>query len=284
MKYGSLLDYPINYKEAIDWIVAVKQTGGIEPLAKAVVSLFSEVMKGDRVLDTIQKVRCRAQRVLQKARFAWHPTVCIVLREHERECEDLQHDDIHTNVMDLEYESNADVQCKPQTKEDEDVESGEHDETPESPTLDEPALLKTISDEELKKVIIESANQYEKLLKKLIKRKTYKMTYSPNATWTASCMCVPKRCAIILVSIAPMVFALTSMMRHVALMSPAGSKIASGSGKMGSFFRAAGYTLATDINPKKTVGVFRYNVEFANSDIVSKLREISGLSTDGDDN
>ncbi|GFE52907.1 hypothetical protein BaOVIS_003110 [Babesia ovis] len=287
MVYHTLLDYPVNYKQALDWIVFVKETGGLEELANAIVNLFAQVSKGDDILIVIQRIRCKVQRLIHKSQFVYHPIARLVLHHNAGECDYVNDSETHTNVTELERaykgkgcHSGDDSACCPSCNKLGTI-PVQYTHLFSKGWVTEVGLQKTVSDDELRKIIIDSANEYDKLLKKFSRKDSYKRSYSEFASWERCCGPAPTKCALILVAIAPMLVVLTAVMKHTAISSFDQHRIGDTSNRMGAFFKAAGYNIATDINEKKTVDVFKYNVDFADGYFIANLREISGLSTNG---
>ncbi|ORM41114.1 uncharacterized protein BXIN_0446 [Babesia sp. Xinjiang] len=273
MVHASLLEYPTNYKEAIDWLVAIRTSGGIKELGAAVVNLFAEQSYDDEFMALIKEIRLKVKRYLRQSGFSDQPAVRIILKLLPDESEYPIEVGSPPTITEIEEA----IECQhPSHKEEKGVPIADKSESHKP----KPILPRNISDADVIKAISDSADQYDKLLRKLWKSKTYEHSYDVTATWEQSCAPEPQTCAKIFVGIAPMLAAGTCALRHIALFASENDLIADSTKKVGSFLKAAGFHIGRDINAKKTVGIFRFNMSFADNRFINNLREVSGLPMD----
>ncbi|GIX61893.1 uncharacterized protein BcabD6B2_13280 [Babesia caballi] len=375
MVHESLTEVPVDMKEAVDWIMAIKSTGGVQDLAVAVRDLFEEGRLGVADLSLLREVRDAVSQFLSDGAFISHHAARKVVKRIKNQpgqevapAEDFNYFGVsaaepqnvpllypgeeqipvegeqgHGSFVSIEAPAETFGEAhNQQFGEENNQQFGEEnneavDDSVKEP-LAEPAkeLLGWISPEpldvtnpvvtesapatpqndsapvevatealadqdevenadedqqmsmqgflaskltssEITKAVKNSVDSISGLLKKIRKTSTYESAYGKDATWEKCCAPEPNRCAEVMIGIAPLFYATLHQLRYVSLFTNGSVKIADESKKVGAFLKNAGFDMERDVNAKKTVEVFRYNLNFLKDPFLSKLLELGGF-------
>ncbi|CDR94419.1 hypothetical protein BBBOND_0107280 [Babesia bigemina] len=178
MVYKSLTNVPRNFKEAIDWLVALKGTDSEKNLAAIGVALYyflADMPVGYTNLPALEKVKLVSKKFLEKPELKNQPFVKALLDRFSNPMNKTglfaRRSQTYTNS---EYENVV------QTR-------GAKCET----------LAKNFG-----KVV----DATEKFLASITNPGEYKSAYSSEASWDDSCAKDPEACAVVFVGIAPMLY------------------------------------------------------------------------------
>ncbi|CDR96514.1 hypothetical protein, conserved [Babesia bigemina] len=284
MVYNSLVTAPSDMKEAIDWMAAVKATGGAHSLAEAVAHLFHVGSKGGYDLGLIEEVRHHVKLFLQKPGLKEHAASRQIIKKIVETCIKFIRTTDDDNAEEEKAKSKRRLRRKhrkksrkKQSEADEKLaeDHKKYEVAPDKPPVY--IISSKLTEDEIKKGVQDSLEKFDTLLKKIRKGQTYVPTYSTAAEWERCCAPDPLICAQIFVGIAPLLYATSRMLRYVTTFTSGIYKIADESKKLGQFFRLAGYNVESDINARKTVDIFRFNVNFITEDFAMRLNELSGF-------
>ncbi|GBE63092.1 hypothetical protein, conserved [Babesia ovata] len=179
MVYTSLTEAPRNLKEGIDWLIALKETcpeNNLLPMGVALYDLFVDKPVGKREqLPSLEKVKNISKEFLEQEVLEYQPFVQGLLDRFSNP----------TTMAGLSAESGKNFKSEY-----------------EKVIKARGAKPETIA-EKLGKVVASC----ERFLKSVKIPDQYESAYSSEATWEASCAKDPEACAVLLVGIAPMLYA-----------------------------------------------------------------------------
>ncbi|CDR94690.1 hypothetical protein BBBOND_0109880 [Babesia bigemina] len=180
MVYNSLTDVPHNLREGIDWLIALKGTDGEKNLAamgSALYDLLADKPVGKKVLPALEQIKPITKQFLEKPGLKGHWSVKRLLGRFSEPMN-------KTIFMWFKHQW------------------GYYASDYENIIQTEGVKLKDMV-ENLGKVV----HGTEKFLDDIKNPDEYKSAYSSEATWDASCAKNPEACAMVLVGIAPMLYA-----------------------------------------------------------------------------
>ncbi|CDR96832.1 hypothetical protein BBBOND_0307360 [Babesia bigemina] len=180
MVYNSLTDVPRDFREGIDWLIALKGTdaeSNIAAMGEAVYNFLVDKPVGHTEVPALQNVQSIVKGFLEQPGLKNVWPVNRILEKYNKR--------INKNPGWFTKAFGGADECDYKN-----VIKSKH------------VSAKTIAG----KLGI-AVNGYERLLKKVKTPEQYKSAYSSEATWEASCSQKPEDCAVVLVGIAPMLYA-----------------------------------------------------------------------------
>ncbi|GBE61017.1 hypothetical protein, conserved [Babesia ovata] len=214
MVYDLLTTAPRNLKEGIDWLMALKGTdaeNNLKAMGAAVYDFLADKPVGKMKVRALEDVKVITKEFLEKQELRGRWFVKKILRKINEPIGKTRKElDKHFRRIE-EYDYKNIV------------------------------MANHLTAEKITQKLGKVVDCCEKFLEKIKSPDEYKSAYSSGATWDASCAEDPEACAVVLVGIAPMLYA---GIRSVWEESKAGSGILSiyGEGKpMGNVLKAMGY-------------------------------------------
>ncbi|GBE58700.1 hypothetical protein, conserved [Babesia ovata] len=214
MVYNSLTEIPRNLKEGIDWLVALRGTGDEDNLKAMGTALYRFMLSkplGKMELPALEKVKRFSKYFLRKPELEGYPFVKEMLKRYNAPM-DKNPKKIGNVIKGIEESDYKNVVKARDTK-------------PE-------AIARNLG-----KVV----DAYEKFLDDIKIPDQYESAYSSEATWGTSCSEDPEACVVVLVGIAPMLYAGVSALQNAGKAS---SKYGPGSPadeRVGVVVKAAGF-------------------------------------------
>ncbi|CDR97953.1 hypothetical protein BBBOND_0404410 [Babesia bigemina] len=248
MVYTSLTEAPHNLKEGIDWLMALKGTSGENTLMHMVGTihhLFSDHSAGNNPLPSLDKIKRISKKFLEKPELRDNMLVKKVLEKF--------------NPVDGTANTGFRRYWHKQFDE-----------------YGRVVGVKGAKPEYIEECLSNVMDGFEKLLDDIKNPDQYESAYSAEATWEASCAKNPEDCAVILVGIAPMLYA-----GLISLWGTSESKTGefhrfAGSRSFGEVLRALGYVqpqCRADINGSK---LFK-NFEGLDDDLLHNTYDLAGF-------
>ncbi|GBE59430.1 hypothetical protein, conserved [Babesia ovata] len=277
MVYSSLVTAPSNMKEAIDWMAAVKASGGAQSLAEAVAELFKVGSKGKYDLGIVEEVRHHVKLFLQKPGLKEHAASRQIIKkiiETSVKFIRTPHDDKRSRAR-LRYKMRLGKKPRKKGSKADEEDEKKYEVAPDKPPVY--VISNNLTSVEIKKGVQDSVEKFDTLLKKIKKGQSYVSSYDTSAEWEKCCAPDPLICAQIFVGIAPLLYATSRVLRYVTTFTAGVYKIADESRKLGQFFGLVGYDVENDINARKTVDIFRFNVDFITENFAMRLNELAGF-------
>ncbi|GBE58606.1 hypothetical protein, conserved [Babesia ovata] len=214
MVYNSLTEIPRNLKEGIDWLVALRGTGDEDNLKAMGAALYRFMLSkplGKMELPALEKVKRFSKYFLRKPELEGHPFVKGMLKRYNAPM-DKNPKKIGNVIKGVEESDYKNVVKARGTK-------------PE-------AIAKNLG---------EVVDAYEKFLDDIKTPDQYESAYSSEATWEASCSKDPEACVVILVGIAPMLYASIRPLKDVATTAYADGPNSEEEDRMHGMLDAMGY-------------------------------------------
>ncbi|CDR94957.1 hypothetical protein BBBOND_0201140 [Babesia bigemina] len=250
MVYTSLTEAPHNVKEGIDWLMALKGTSGestLKAMVGAIHHLFSDHSAGSNPLPSLDKIKSISKEFLEKPELRDNIIVKQLLSR------------FYTPA------SAANTGSKRLL-------------TRYSEEYARVVGVKGAKPEYIEECLSNVMDGFGKLLNDIKNPDKYKSAYSAEATWEASCAKDPETCAVVLVGIAPMLYA-----GLISLWGTTESKTGefhryAGSRSFGEVLRALGYVqpqCRSDINGSE---IFK-NFKGLDADLFHKTYDIAGFDT-----
>ncbi|CDR96787.1 hypothetical protein BBBOND_0306910 [Babesia bigemina] len=188
MLYNSLTDIPRNLKEGIDWLMAVKGScdeNNWKAMVGAVHHLFSKHSARYQQLPALEKIKSVAKEFLQKPGLRDNVVAKEVLELFDT----------------LDSAAKTGEKASPYKYYDENGHA---------------IRVKGAKPEYIEQTLRKVVDGCEKFLEDIKRPETYRSAYSSEATWEASCSEKPEDCAVVLVGIAPMLYAGLQSLSDVA--------------------------------------------------------------------
>ncbi|CDR94614.1 hypothetical protein BBBOND_0109120 [Babesia bigemina] len=180
MVYNSLTDAPRNLKEAIDWLLALKGTeaeNNFNAMASAVYDFLADKPVGRIKVRALEKVKSISHKFMGQKALKEHSFVKIMLRRFESEMS------TKFSLFHRHFGSLAQSDC-------------------------ENVIEATgVKPEDIAVELAKAVDGCEKFLDDVKIPGQYSSAYSSRATWDSSCSRKPEACAVVLVGIAPMLYA-----------------------------------------------------------------------------
>ncbi|CDR96267.1 hypothetical protein BBBOND_0301710 [Babesia bigemina] len=179
MVYTSLTEAPHNVKEGIDWLMALKGTSGestLKAMVGAIHHIFSEHSDGNNPLPSLDKIKSISKEFLENPELRDNILVKTLLRRFYTP----------TSAANTGFRRYWHRQ------------------------FDEYGRVvgvKGAKPEYIEECLSNVMDGFAKLLDDIKNPDEYKSAYSSKATWEASCAKDPEACAVVLVGIAPMLYA-----------------------------------------------------------------------------
>ncbi|GBE60157.1 hypothetical protein, conserved [Babesia ovata] len=213
MVYTSLTEAPRNLKEGIDWLIALKGTSkfNMQVLGHAIYNFLVDKPVGTLLIPSLENVKRLSKEFLE-----------------QNELKDLPY------VEDLLSKFQKSMHIKS---------SGAATPSGLAPKSDYENIVqaKGIKPEEIAKNVGTVVDACEKFLDDIKNPYLYKSSYSPEATWDASCAKNPETCAVILVGIAPMLYVGLHSLSDANSPALLGRRLPNSRNRLGVLLTAAGY-------------------------------------------
>ncbi|CDR97955.1 hypothetical protein BBBOND_0404430 [Babesia bigemina] len=213
MVYKSLTEAPHNLKEGIDWLMAVKGTDGekhLKAMAAAVHHLFSDISARFKKSSSFKEIKSITEGFLQKPEIKDDWLVKTLLRRF------------------YTPDSTENTGFRPYWHK-------HYDE------YGRVVRVKGTKPEFIEECLSNVMDGFEKLLDDIKNPDEYKSAYSSKATWEASCAKDPEACAMVLVGIAPMLYAGLQSLRTTAEFKVGPFHKHTSRKNLGDVLRALGY-------------------------------------------
>ncbi|GBE59915.1 hypothetical protein, conserved [Babesia ovata] len=214
MVYNSLTEVPRNLKECIDWLIALKgddAENNLKAMGKALYGLLADKLVGFTEVPALEKVKHVSEVFLRRQGIRDQPFVKELLQRFNKPM-DKSPKKIGNVIKGVEESDYKNVVKARGTK-------------PE-------AIAKNLG-----KVV----DAYEKFLDDIKAPDQYESAYSSEATWEASCSKEPEACVVILVGIAPMLYASVRPLKDVGKFATVYAVDPMEENRVGSVLEAVGY-------------------------------------------
>ncbi|CDR94976.1 hypothetical protein BBBOND_0201330 [Babesia bigemina] len=249
MVYTSLTEVPHNLKEGIDWLLALKGTDGennLKAMAGAVHHLFSKHSARYQQLPAFEKIKSVAKEFLQKPELKDDLLVKKLLSRFYTP--DSRENTGFRRYWHYHYDQDGRV-------------VGAKGATPE---FIEQTLSKFIDG--CAKILDDIKNPDE-----------YKSAYSSEATWEASCAKDPETCAVVLVGIAPILYAGLQSLRTTAEFKVGPFHTHTTHRNLGDMLKALGY-----VDPECRNGMngayIHDTFRVLDNDVIHKMYDLAGFN------
>ncbi|GBE58887.1 hypothetical protein, conserved [Babesia ovata] len=180
MAYTSLTEAPHNLKEGIDWLIALRGTDAeknLKALGEALYKFLADKPIGKKELPALEEVKRISKEFINSPALNYIWPANELLRRFNKPLSK-EHPGFFASCFGGRLESDyANV-----------------------------VQTKNLTAETIAKKLGKVLNGCEKFLEKIKSPDEYKSSYSPEATWEASCSKNPEACAVVLVGIAPMLY------------------------------------------------------------------------------
>ncbi|CDR95275.1 hypothetical protein BBBOND_0204330 [Babesia bigemina] len=248
MVYTSLTEAPHNLKEGIDWLMALKGTSDENNLMHMVGTihhLFSDHSAGNNPLPSLDKIKSISKEFLEKPELRDNMLVRILLSRFYTPASAANTGSRH--YWHRQFNEYGRV-----------------------------VGVKGAEPEYIKDCLSNVMDGFGKLLDDIKTPDQYESSYSSEATWEASCAKNPEACAVVLVGIAPMLYA-----GLISLWGTTESKTGefhryAGSRSFGEVLRALGYVqpqCRSDINGSE---IFK-NFKGLDDDLLHNTYDLAGF-------
>ncbi|GBE60221.1 hypothetical protein, conserved [Babesia ovata] len=249
MVYTSLTAIPRNLKEAIDWLVALKGKDGERNLAAmgtAVHKFLADKPVGFTELPALEKVKLISKGFLRRQMVKDPPFVKDLLGKFNGP--------IHKEY----YKYLSFVY---------DIEESEYENVVQT---------RDVKPETIATNLGEVVHAAEKLLDDIKNPDHYESVYSSGATWAKSCAEDPEACAVVLVGIAPMLYAGLRFLRDTCVDAILEDKRSMGENSLGSVLEALGYNEQLR-RPKMGSSDIRTGLSGVNKQVLDTLYDLAGF-------
>ncbi|GBE61747.1 hypothetical protein, conserved [Babesia ovata] len=179
MVYNSLIDAPHNLKEGIDWLLALKGKDAKKNLAAMATALhkfLEDKPVGKMELPALEEVKRISKQFMEQKELKDLLPIDWVLRKFSDRID-------KTSIFYRYFGAVTKSEC------------------------DNVIQTKGITADDIAKDLVKVVDGCDKFLKHMKIPDQYKSAYSSKATWAKSCAKNPESCAVVLVGIAPMLYA-----------------------------------------------------------------------------
>ncbi|GBE59176.1 hypothetical protein, conserved [Babesia ovata] len=214
MVYNSLTEAPHNLKEGIDWLIALKGTDAEKSLAAMGAALYgflADKPVGKVELPALENVKSISKEFMEKQELKGRWFVKKILRKIK--------EPIGKSRKELD----------------------KHFRRIEESDYKNIVMSKCLTAEKITQKLGKVVDCCEKFLESIKSPKQYDSAYSSEATWNASCAKDPEACAVVLVGIAPMLYAGIRSVWEESKTGPAGWNCSKKDKPMGNILKAVGY-------------------------------------------
>ncbi|GBE61035.1 hypothetical protein, conserved [Babesia ovata] len=247
MVFHTLTRVPQNFKEGVDWLIALKGTdpkSTMRDLGVAIHRLLAFYPVGPTMLPTLEPIKRISQEFLEQPELKEQPFVKILLERFNKPLSRTPGKPIEH----FTHSTEADYQNVVQTK--------------------------GVTSRDVVSNVTQFVYGFEKFLETIKNPDSYNSAYSSKATWDRSCAENPKGCAVILVGIAPMLYAgvrslLNASKGACELPAPNAEE------RLGEVLRALGYA---EPECRTEVGVLNVHIALDdfNNHLLTVLYDLAG--------
>ncbi|GBE58548.1 hypothetical protein, conserved [Babesia ovata] len=193
MVYSSLTEAPRNLKEGIDWLMALKGTddeNGLKAMSAALYDFLAQQPVGKMELPALEEVKLISKEFLEQKELKYQPFVEDLLGRFNKP--------MNKNLSGCaKYLDNSD--------------ESDHENVVKS---------RGVKPKDIAKNIVKVVDGCAQFLEKIKNPGQYESAYSSEATWDTSCSKDPEACVVILVGIAPMLYAGLRSLRIASNTTP----------------------------------------------------------------
>ncbi|CDR94467.1 hypothetical protein BBBOND_0107650 [Babesia bigemina] len=214
MVYNSLTEVPRNLKEGIDWLIALKGTDGaknLKAMGAALYNFLSDKPVGLTEVPALENVKHISQQFLEQPELMDRPFVKNLVERFNKPTGESQqmHDPVSMGVKESDYKNIVEAW--------------------------------NITPENIARSLGKVVDGCEKFLEEVKIPENYTFAYSSGATWDSSCAKDPEACAVVLVGIAPMLYAGIRSLRDAGKDATAKETDPMEDKHLGSVLEALGY-------------------------------------------
>ncbi|GBE58734.1 hypothetical protein, conserved [Babesia ovata] len=249
MEYHSLRRIPRDFREGVDWLIALKGTYPeltMQALSDAIHRLLVDKPVGFTELPCLEKVKHISQQFLEQKEFKGDPFVEMLLKRYNTPMDKQPMGLSKTLGFYLESDYKNIIEA--------------HGVRPES----------------IARSLGRVVRGYEKFLEDIKHPDHYRPTYSSRATWDASCAKDPEACAIIFVGIAPMLFTGLLYLQETSVDAIRGGRHSEEEQELGSVLTTLGY-LKPERSEKMSGLAVRTALRDLGDDALNILYDLAGF-------
>ncbi|GBE59580.1 hypothetical protein, conserved [Babesia ovata] len=249
MAYYSLTDVPSNFKEGIDWLLALKGDDPhhyLQAMGTALHDLLSRHYVGFTRLPALEKIKLISRKFLEEGGLKGQPFVKELLERYKA-------------PMSKNPEQLAKVFSR--------VDESDYKNVVRARRATPRSIAKNIGE------VVDAA---EKFLEGIKETDKYTNTYGSGATWIGSCADDPEACAVVFVGIAPMLYAGLRSLQEASLDAQKEGPHSDAANRLGKMFKALGYEERDCIDGLKASDI-RKALEGVNKQILAIVYNIAGF-------
>ncbi|GBE62697.1 hypothetical protein, conserved [Babesia ovata] len=249
MVYTSLTDVPSNLREGIDWLMALKGTDAeknLGAMGDAIYRLFDGDTVGSNVVATLKKIKRTSKKFLkgQGLKDQWFVK------------ELLQRLDQPLNKKPVVLAETLGF-----------VEESDYENVVEA---------RGVRPENIAKCLGKVVDSCEKFVDGIKTSGRYGSSYSSKATWDASCAKDPEACAVVLVGIAPMLYAGLSSLQIASEIAVRKGSNSVAEKRLGDILKAVGYD-KLKLNSSVSISDILKAMEAVDVHILTTLYDLAGF-------
>ncbi|GBE59631.1 hypothetical protein, conserved [Babesia ovata] len=255
MQHECLLIPPTNFKEAVDWLEAVRSTAGIKPLGEAVYALLRETAVSNVKFDSFTTIKSHVRNFLRFDGFTGFPSFRVML-------------DSVTG-----YPSPMHAIC---------LNGDKHD--PEAVKMNvkgfcDATEFNSVQYEDVHRVVYETIQTAHYLVDGIKKTETYEETYVSKPLWDVSCKENPQKCATMFIGIIPMIYpTLYELYQYTQKYYNFDLHIKTKKNDtLGWLFEGSGFTFYKDLKGKVTAEDIEILIPYVDRDYLKKLYYMCGF-------
>ncbi|GBE59193.1 hypothetical protein, conserved [Babesia ovata] len=215
MVYNSLTEAPHNLKEAIDWLMALRGTDAEKSLAAmgdALYKFLADKPVGKMKVSALENVKKISKKFMGQKALKDQPFVKTLLGRFKRNTSKT------VSLFHRWFETMAQSDCENVME------------------------VRGVKPEDITVNLAKAVDGCEKFLDDIKIPNQYKSAYSSGATWSSSCARNPEACAVVLVGIAPMLYAGLRSLKETSAEAANRNWLASYAElKLGKVLTAVGY-------------------------------------------
>ncbi|CDR95729.1 hypothetical protein BBBOND_0208830 [Babesia bigemina] len=255
MQRECLLIPPTSFREAMDWLEAVRSTAGIKPLGEAVYALIRESTTRTLRLDLMHSVKTNVRNFLRFEGFTGFPSFRLML-------------DSVTG-----YPSPEHAIC---------LNGDKHD--PEAVKMGvkgycDVTEFDTLQYEDVHRMVYETIQTAHYLVDGIKKVESYEDSYVSKPLWDVSCKEKPQKCAEVFIGIIPMIYpTLFELYKYTQRFDNWDLHIKTKKDDtLGWLFEGSGYTFYKDLKGKVNAEDIEITIPYVDMDYFKKLYHLAGF-------
>ncbi|GBE62672.1 hypothetical protein, conserved [Babesia ovata] len=249
MVYNSLTDVPSNLREGIDWLMALKGTDAeknLGAMGDAIYRLFDGDTVGSKVVATLKKIKRTSKKFLKGQGFKDQWFVKELLQRLDRPLNKRPVVLAETLAF---------------------VEESDYENVVEA---------RGVRPENIAKCLGKVVDSCEKFVDGIKTSGRYGSSYSSKATWDASCAKDPEACAVVLVGIAPMLYAGLSSLQIASEIAVRKGSNSVAEKRLGDILKAVGYD-KLKLNSSVSISDILKAMEAVDVHILTTLYDLAGF-------